>query len=431
MPELNKQEIRSPEMQEVMSEIPGRFLRWGLFLFFGIIMMLAAASWFISYPVVVTAPVTITTQNPPAALITRSGGKIARLFVQNNDNVTAGQPVALIENTASYPDMMQLVTFLDSAGTGKDWKDVVTHSRFPEGLSLGSVQNSYSQFGSAWQQLREYIEQAYIPSKLALLEKQAEIESEYTEQLMYQKRLSEEEMKMSKKSFERDSLMSIEVRHAVSKGELEQSRQEITQKQMSYSSLIASIKSNESSAVQMKETRLDLKVQYEKDMHQFSLSLSESLQLLQVAIKEWKDNYLVGSPVAGRVTFTSYWNENQVVKAGEALATVIPTDVSRIIVRAKVPVAGLGRVKPGQEVNIKLSGFPYLEYGVIKGTVNSISLVPVDDVYIAGIELTNGMKSTYNRDISFIQEMDGTADIVTEKNRLIFKFVKTKAVKEE
>ena len=64
-----------------MSEIPGRFLRWGLLLFFTIILAILAVSWFISYPDIVTAPVTLTTYNSPASLIAKSGGTIDRKSV--------------------------------------------------------------------------------------------------------------------------------------------------------------------------------------------------------------------------------------------------------------------------------------------------------------------------------------------------------------
>jgi HlyD family secretion protein len=174
----------------------------------------------------------------------------------------------------------------------------------------------------------------------------------------------------------------------------------------------------------MKETRLDLQVQLEKELHQYRLDIDEAFQLLNVARDQWKEKYLIESPVRGKITFTSFWNENQVIKAGEILATVIPGDMSRIIVRANVPASGLGRVIVGQEVNIKLSGFPYMEFGVIKGKIRSLSLVPANDVYIAEIDLVNGMRSTYGTELSFVSEMTGTADIITDNSRLIFRLIK-------
>ena len=92
--------------------------------------------------------------------------------------------------------------------------------------------------------------------------------------------------------------------------------------------------------------------------------------------------------------------------------------------RANVPVSGLGKVRTGQEVNIKLSGFPYMEYGVLKGRISTLSLVPAGEYYIAEIDLVNGLRSTYGISLDFINEMTGTADIITDNSRLIFRLIK-------
>ena len=38
-----------------------------------------------------------------------------------------------------------------------------------------------------------------------------------------------------------------------------------------------------------------------------------------------------------------------------------------------IPALGAGKVKAGQDVNIKLADFPYDEYGYIRGRVEMIS----------------------------------------------------------
>ena len=77
----------------------------------------------------------------------------------------------------------------------------------------------------------------------------------------------------------------------------------------------------------------------------------------------------------------------------------------------------------GQKVHMKLSGFPYLEFGILKGTVSSISLVPEKEGYIAGIDLDDGMTTSYQQQLKFIQQMDGTAEIITKKMRLITRLI--------
>ncbi|HBE40730.1 MAG TPA: hypothetical protein DDW27_05920 [Bacteroidales bacterium] len=424
MPEIIKHEIRSPELQEVMSEIPGSFLRWGLFLFFAIIVAILGVTWFINYPDVVTAPVTITTYNSPAPLVAKSGGKIEKLIVDNGEDVSNDQPVAIIENTAQYDDILVLVAFLDTLEANPDWQNDVTKFTPPEELSVGEVQTSYSRFLTYFFQFREYLRQSYIHSKLELLDQQIRKQHEYTAELLNQEKLSAEDLNLVLRSFERDSVLYYSNLHSVTLSEYERSKQALIQKKSAHSSLRASIKNNESSALRMKESRLDLLVQLDKELHQYKLDLDDSFKMLSLAIDQWKEKYLIKSAVKGRITFTSYWNINQVIKAGEILATVIPDDSSRIIARANVPVSGLGKVRTGQEVNIKLSGFPYMEYGVLKGRISTLSLVPAGEYYIAEIDLVNGLRSTYGINLGFINEMTGTADIITDNSRLIFRLIK-------
>lgn len=407
-----------------MSGIPGSFLKWGLLMFFAIIMAILMVSWFVNYPTVVTAPVTITTYNSPASLVARSTGKIERLLAGNEEYVLTTQPVAVIENTAHFEDVETLMLFLDSLKKDPQWIDKISQYYPPASLSIGEIQSSYLRFMNIFNQYKEYLQQGYIQSKLWLLEEQIKRQEEYTRELLVQRRLSEEDLQLERNSYLRDSILFYRGNYPISVNEFEKSKQSLLQRQSAFSSLKASIKSNESSMLRMKESHLDLQIQLEKELYQYRVDLEESFQLLGVAIEQWKEKYLIASPVDGKITLTTFWNENQVVKAGEILATVIPEDKRMIIIRADIPATGVGRVSPGQEVNIKLSGFPYLEFGMIKGKIRSLSLVPANDVYIAEIDLVSGMRSTYNIDLNFISEMTGTADIITENRRLIYRFIK-------
>jgi len=410
-------------MQEVMSGIPGRFLKWGLFLFFAIILAILAVSWYISYPDIVAAPVTLTTYNSPASLLAKSGGTITRLFVKNEENVSVGQPLALIGNQAEWEDVKRLASFLDSVGNPEEWQGIVNSLTPPQNLALGEMQGSFLKFTTLHSQFSDYLSKAYIPSKLDILQKQIKRQEEYIAEQNNQLKLSEEDLRLSFKSFSRDSGLFVKDNNSISLNQLEKSKQALIQKQVSFSVLRSSVKNNESSLLKLKESRLDLMNQLENETDSYNSDISESLQLLQVTLGQWQDKYLISSPVDGKITFTVFWNINQVIRAGEIFATVIPDDPSRIIVRAIVPPMGLGRVRPGQEVNIKLSGFPYMEFGVIKGRIRTISMVPTEDGYIAEIDPLNGMRSSYGIDISFISEMTGTADIITDNKRLIYRFI--------
>jgi len=75
MPETKlESEIRSDEVQEILSHIPHWMIRWGITLMFGLILLLLFISWFIKYPDVIEGRITITTEQPLIRLINETDG---------------------------------------------------------------------------------------------------------------------------------------------------------------------------------------------------------------------------------------------------------------------------------------------------------------------------------------------------------------------
>lgn len=68
----------------------------------------------------------------------------------------------------------------------------------------------------------------------------------------------------------------------------------------------------------------------------------------------------------------------------------------------------------------RLFNFPDREFGVLRGKVSNISLVPdKDGNLLIDVSLPKGLESSYKKQIPFQQEMKGSADIVTEDLRLL------------
>lgn len=69
-----------------------------------------------------------------------------------------------------------------------------------------------------------------------------------------------------------------------------------------------------------------------------------------------------------------------------------------------------------------------MEYGMLKGVVASISKVPENTenglCYTVVMSLPKGLESTYHKEFPFVQDMDGTAEIITEDMRFIELFIR-------
>lgn len=78
-----------------------------------------------------------------------------------------------------------------------------------------------------------------------------------------------------------------------------------------------------------------------------------------------------------------------------------------------------GKIKVGQQVNLKFANYPYLQFGVVKGVVSRISAIPTGDSYPLEVNLPNQLISTFGKKFEFRQELKGTAEIITDEERLL------------
>ncbi len=88
-----------------------------------------------------------------------------------------------------------------------------------------------------------------------------------------------------------------------------------------------------------------------------------------------------------------------------------------------VPAANSGKIVAGEKVLIKLDNYRYQEYGIVEGKVQNISLSPdKEGNYYVDVILPKGLKTSYNKNLTFDKELQGNAEIVTQDLRLIERF---------
>lgn len=83
------------------------------------------------------------------------------------------------------------------------------------------------------------------------------------------------------------------------------------------------------------------------------------------------------APIAGRLGNIAPLQVGDVVKAGDLLATVIPSDEVRVVAEFD-PEDAVGRVLPNQAAKLRLHGFSWLEFGLIDVTVRKVANEPHD-----------------------------------------------------
>src|SRR5690606_41259447 len=93
-------ELRSEEVQEILTKVPNRMIRWGSLLFLILIFIILFLSWLIKYPEVISSDAMITTTIPPQIEYARITGNIDSIHVVDNHEVNKNHHLAVMENYA-------------------------------------------------------------------------------------------------------------------------------------------------------------------------------------------------------------------------------------------------------------------------------------------------------------------------------------------
>ena len=415
-------ELRSEEFNEVLSTVPAWIIRWGITMTACVVLMLLVGSAVFKYPEIISSTVTLTGTTPVSAVVARSSGKLQELYVENNQKVKANALLAVIENPAKTEDIIRLKELLQQAESNLD-----TIALVPSGqLQLGSLQSLYSSFYLSMSEYRQFRELAYHLKKVDLVKVRIVKNEVYYTNMLKQKELSVAQAKIAHQQYARDSLLGV--KGLVSKEAVEESYSRYLQSSLSAENMDRSLENLQIQLAQMKESLYDTEYQYLDQRNKLETQLRSLINQLRAEIDAWEINYALITPVDGEITLTQYWTNNQNVTAGNIVFNIVPTNQGEIIGKALLPTERSGKVRKGQKVNIRFSNYPDKEFGIVKGTVKNISLIPVVDgqnvkSYMVDIQLPNGLRTSYDKELPFLPEMEGQADIITEDISLLERFL--------
>jgi len=417
--EENKQDdiIYSEPVNDIMGSPPGKILRRGNAIIIIVFVLFIILLWLIKYPDTIPAPVEITTINPPVTLVSKLTGRIKNLYVGDKNEVKAGQMIAVMETAASIEEMNKLKTIADTIRN----PERIMLSSLPEFTELGEIQSYWGSFLKNLSDFNNYNLNDFYGSKILSLTDEIDGILVYIGRIKVKENLYAENQVLEIKKFKRDSLLYLS--GVYSESEIEKSRQSLIRFNIELQQVHLDHTSKSIELAEKRQLLQDYKIKKLEEREKYYSVLNESFLNLKAQIKIWENNYLLISPVSGTVTFTKFWSVNQIVNKDEPVLSIVPLEAGDYVGRMNLKMNRSGKVKAGQEVNIKLSGYPYLEYGMVKGKVKSKSLVPSDDSYIIELTLPDGLTTLYGKKLEFTQNMQGVAEIITEDLRLLQKIL--------
>lgn len=420
---IDNLELRSEEVQEIITNPPAWIVRWGISLIFMFTLIILILAFIIKYPDFVAAKVLVTTEQPTERVVTRYSGQLEKIFIKNRDTVRPNEKLAIIRNTANYNDVYMIKSIIDTLQfSPKNYYfpfDKTSQLILGEiSISLINFEKSYTNF-TLINDLDPYNNQLQ-GNRISLTEIRERLQSQIN-----QKELLKQEVELKKTNFERQK--QLFEKGIISRLEYENKQLEYIQMQKNISSMAISISQMREAISSANSTLKTTQINEQEDKINLLKNLTQSYNSLKEAIRDWEYKYVLKSSINGVISFQNFWGENQFINAGDIAFSILPINTSSLVGKLVIPSQNAGKVLIGQKVFIKLDNYPYQQYGMLIGEVTNFSISPdTEGNYVVYISLPNGTKTSYNKTFTFNQELLGYAEIITEDlsvaTRIFYKF---------
>ncbi len=419
--------LRSTEVNEIISNRPGFLIRWGVSIFFLILLLLVLATWFIQYPDIVNTKAKLTSINAPKPIITKQAGKLIKLFAKEGEQAKQGQVLGYVESIASHEGIILLSAIIDSMQimlSHNKTEEAVNYFQsysyspsapFPTTLNGGEIEGALSTFMLSFINFSNYLDGGFYLRKKIMLFTDVRFMQKLQANLKQQQQLNTADLALSQQTFTANE--SLKNDKIISEFDYRNEKSKLIGKKLTLPQITAAIISNQNQQHEKQKEIMEL----ENTIAQQKNIFAQALNTLKSQIDEWKQNYLLTAPVYGKISFATFLQENQQLQANQTICFINPEN-TQYYAEVYIPQTNFGKIKMGQEVLLKFPSYPSAEYGSVKGKIDFISNITTDSGYLAKVILPNGLATSYKKQIQFREGLQAQGEIITANMRLLQRF---------
>ncbi len=409
-------------LNEILRATPSWLLHSGIGIIVFFVFLLLAGSMLFQYPDVIEAPVVVVADIPPANLIAVSSGKVEKLLFEEGEYIKKGDLIAVAEAPLYVDDLLWLRNILFAESLINRDELNKTSTRLRQNINLGQLQSFYNEWLKAFHDLEQFENLDYHAQRLSHLQRQLEERNLLENQIKRQLETFRELFKLSEQNYLRDS--KLVAQNSISPVDYEHVYSEYLSRRITmedYQSQLINLKMQKNDIhSSIDETKID----YTQRLSDYRLRVQSTFENLRSQVLLWEKNYAFVAPISGKLVFVSIWTQNQQFTTGDLMFSIIPDGNGLFIARGSIPLNGSGKVKVGNRINIRLSNYPYQEFGVLQGEVMHVAAVPAGDHYPIQISLTDQLITSYNINLGHHVMLKGTAQIITEEISLFNRILK-------
>ncbi len=428
MPDLiidRQGELRhSDDVQDIITATPSCLLRWGITVFFTVLVMLLSLCACVKYPDVVKTPLRITSTEASRPVVPKMSGRIIRILAKDGEPVQAGQSLAFLESTADHVQVLALSSKLNTLQRQELSSINPTVLNQIKSNRLGELQGAYQTFlhemlnyraatdQGSWQQKKQYLKQ-----------EMHDLDAQIT-QLNKQKRIQQEDLDLATDEYAMHKQLAV--KKVETTAEFRQQESRYLAKKASLVQLEGLLISANTNKLTKQKEILELNNQIKDESAKFSQALNSLIS----QVDDWESKYVLTSPQIGKLAFAGIVQPNQVMEVGKAVFYVSSGNGS-YFGEIHIPQDNMGKIQAGQKVLVKLKSYPFEQYGMLTGSVKYIADVPYNDsIFMAKVALKDHQLSFENKQIILKEGLLADAEIITEDATLLQRFTRniTKAM---
>jgi len=144
--------IRSEEIQEVLTKIPRKIIKWGNAIILLCVLGIFVLTANIPYPDKINCEAELSAKTKPFSVNSKKEGVINKIIAENEDQVSKNDIILTLSSKAKYEDIKYLKSILDSIDIHDIAKILPSILNVPY-YQLGTLNESYLEFESAYLEL--------------------------------------------------------------------------------------------------------------------------------------------------------------------------------------------------------------------------------------------------------------------------------------
>ena len=349
------------------------------------------------------------------------GGIVQKIMVKPGDFVERGQPLMKIDNSKSEAqkdsghlkslELEAKIIRLKAESQGRRFEvNATTVARMP--LMVANERSLY--LGR---------KKAYRSSVSVLDDQLSQKRTELQETYSHIKHLKQSLVYINREVNMTEPMVAKGVKSRVDFLKLQREQNDISEKYQTAKVSVARIQASISEVTnKIEQVRSEFKNKAKQELNEAvaeKMRLKESME----AYKDQVDRTLVRSPIKGVIQKLFIFTEGGVIKPGQDLIEIVPTD-EVLWVEVKVKPSDIAFIYPGQDAMVKFSAYDYSIYGGLKAKVFNISADTIKDkkenvFYTVHLKTVKNYLGTESKPLRIIPGMTVNVDIVTGKKSVL------------